>query len=125
MSAKKGKAKVEKPVAQGATTPTATEEKKAKRVRGRARAEVAGKVIDGPSSGKPPTLSPGVKLTRTYKGKKVVVTCMEGNRFEYAGKFFKSLSALANEITGSHVSGVAWFGLKPRGGKPARPKGKK
>jgi hypothetical protein len=97
-----------------------TETKKAKRVRGRARAEA---LINGPQSGKPATLSPGVKLVREYKGKRITVVVMEGGKFEFGGRFFKSLSALACEISGSHVSGPAWFGLvKPRAQKA---KGKK
>jgi hypothetical protein len=96
-------------------------EKKAKRMRGRARAEIALKpaVIEGPSSSKPPTLSPGVKLSRVYKGKKITVVVMEGGKFECAGQFFTSLSAVANHITKSHVSGNAWFGLKARPKKGA------
>jgi hypothetical protein len=117
MSSKKKSAKSE---ADAVAAPASTETKKAKRVRGRARAEV---VVAGPQSGKPPTLSPGVKITRTYKGKKITVTCMEGGKFELDGRFFGSLSAIANHVTGGHHSGVAWFGLKAR--KPARPKGKK
>lgn len=116
MSAKK---KAAKPVAEDAKVESAppAKEKKSARVRGRARAEI---VVQGPTSGKPPTLSPGTKLTREYKGKRITVVVMEGGRYEHAGKFYKSLSALANEITGSHVSGVAWFGLKAS--KPARKK---
>jgi hypothetical protein len=122
MSAKKGKTK---PVAEGAKVESAApaKENKSARVRGRARAEIA---VQGPASGKPPTLSPGTKLVREYKGKKVTVTCMEGGRFEWDGKFFKSLSALATAVSGQHCSGPRFFGLvKPRAGKPARPKGKK
>ncbi len=99
---------------------------KPRRVRGRARAEIAGKVIEGPASGKPAVLTPGTKLVREYKGKKIVVTCMEGGRFEYDGRFYTSLSKLACEITKSHLSGPRWFGLvRPGGRKPGRAKGKK
>ncbi len=90
--------------------------KRQPRMRGRRRAEVASKppTIEGPSSSKPPTLSPGVKLSRTYKGKKITVTVMEGGKFEWNGKFFASLSALAHEISGQHCSGPAFFGLRAK-----------
>jgi hypothetical protein len=82
------------------------------RLRGRARAKVAA-VIEGPKSGKPIGMSPGTKLTRTYKGKRITVTVMEKG-FEFDGSLYRSLSAIANKITGSHVSGNAWFGLRAR-----------
>lgn len=83
------------------------------RLRGRARAQVAAKpaVIAGPSSKRPPKLAPGVRITRTYKGKKISVLVIDDRQFEYAGEKYRSLSAIANKITGSHVSGNAWFGL--------------
>jgi hypothetical protein len=82
------------------------------RLRGRARAKVA-QVIEGPSSKKPVGLSAGTKLTRTYKGKRITVVVMEKG-FEFEGSLYRSLSAIANKITGSHVSGNAWFGLRVR-----------
>jgi hypothetical protein len=39
--------------------------------------------------------------------------------FEYEGKRFASLSAIARSITGSQWSGPAFFGLKARGRKGA------
>jgi hypothetical protein len=33
------------------------------------------------------------------------------NGFEYEGQLFKSLTAVANAITGSHVNGFQFFGL--------------
>jgi len=32
--------------------------------------------------------------------------------FEYAGRFYTSLSAIAREITGTRISGPAFFHLK-------------
>ncbi len=114
MSAK-GKSK--KPVAEGAKVESAApakESTKKPRLRGRARAEV---VVNGPQSGKPPTLSAGTVLTRTYKGKRIAVKVLGPKQFEYQEKIYTSLSALANAITGGHHSGNAWFGLKPRAQK--------
>ena len=44
-----------------------------------------------------------------------IVTMLEGG-FEYEGRPYRSLSAIAREITGSHISGPAFFGVN-RGGK--------
>jgi hypothetical protein len=52
---------------------------------------------------------PGTILTREYRGTKIVVTVRGDREFEWRGTIYKSLSAVANAITGSHVSGVAFF----------------
>jgi len=53
----------------------------------------------------------GEKLTRTYKGKEIVVEVIEGG-FKYQGETYTSLSALAKKITGyPAISGPAFFGL--------------
>ena len=59
----------------------------------------------------------GTTLSRDYKGRRVVVTVVNGG-FQYAGEVYRSLSAVANAVTGSHVSGNAFFGLAKKGGKP-------
>jgi len=61
------------------------------------------------------TPGPGAKLVREWKGKEYTVMVMEGG-FEYQGKKFRSLSAIAKEITGTHWSGPVFFGLKNNGG---------
>ncbi len=53
---------------------------------------------------------PGTVLARDYKGQRITVRVIDGG-YEWRGEVFKSLSAVANAITGSHVSGRAWFGL--------------
>jgi len=53
----------------------------------------------------------GTTLVRDYKGTRITVTAVEGG-FMYNNEFFKSLSAVARAITGSHMSGVAFF--KPK-----------
>ena len=53
---------------------------------------------------------PGTVLTREYKGDSLRVTVIEKG-FEHEGEVFRSLSALARHITGSHLSGVRFFGL--------------
>jgi len=57
----------------------------------------------------------GTKLGRDYKGHRVVVTVVDGG-FECRGTVYKSLSAAAKAITGSHCSGNAFFGLTKKGG---------
>jgi Protein of unknown function (DUF2924) len=83
---------------------------KQKRLRGRARASVAA-TLEGPSSKRPPKLAPGVKITRTYKGRKIVVLVRGDREFEYNGKVYRSLSKIACEISKSHCSGPRWFGI--------------
>ena len=59
-----------------------------------------------------PTL--GTVLTRTHRGTAHVVRVLaEG--FEYQGTLYRSLTAVAATITGSHCSGRAFFGLTGKG----------
>ena len=54
---------------------------------------------------------PGAVLTRTYKGERVSVTVLD-NGFEYDGDVYRSLTAVARAVTGSHWNGYHFFGLK-------------
>lgn len=56
---------------------------------------------------------PGSELSRDYKGKRVLVRVLP-NGFEFEGKIFRSLTAVAKDITGQHCSGFAFFGLGGR-----------
>jgi hypothetical protein len=53
---------------------------------------------------------PGAVLQRRYKGENLQVRVLE-NGFEYEGELYKSLSAVAKAITGSHCNGYLFFGL--------------
>jgi hypothetical protein len=53
----------------------------------------------------------GTKLIREYKGEKHEVMALEKG-FEYKNKPYKSLSAIANEITGTQWNGKIFFGVK-------------
>lgn len=55
-------------------------------------------------------ITPGTKLIRDFKGKKYEVQTME-NGYLFNKKVYKSLSAIANEITGSHWNGNKFFGV--------------
>ena len=54
---------------------------------------------------------PGTRLVREWKGRRHEVTAIEGG-FEYDGRRYKSLSAIAKAITGAHWSGPQFFGLR-------------
>jgi hypothetical protein len=57
---------------------------------------------------------------REWRGRTHVVSVVDGG-FEYGGKTFPSLTAIAVEITGAHWSGPRFFGLvRRRGAKRAR-----
>lgn len=53
---------------------------------------------------------PGTQLTRIYEGKLISVI-VRADGFEWEGKKFKSLSAVAKAITGAHWNGYLFFGL--------------
>ena len=53
----------------------------------------------------------GTRLVREWNGLRHEVTATEGG-FEYAGRKYKSLSAVAKAITGAHWSGPQFFGLR-------------
>lgn len=57
-------------------------------------------------------LLPGTVLARTYDDVEHHVTVRGVRDFEYQGRRFKSLSAVARAITGSSWSGPVFFGLK-------------
>ena len=52
----------------------------------------------------------GRTLTRTYKGDDYQVKVVREG-FEFNGQTYRSLSAVANAITGSHINGFKFFGL--------------
>ncbi len=55
--------------------------------------------------------APGTLLTREYKGRTIEVEVLE-NGFRYEGQAFRSLSAIAREITGTTWNGRLFFGVK-------------
>lgn len=58
----------------------------------------------------PAPLSVGTRLVREWAGKTHTVTVLPSG-FEYAGKHYRSLSAVAHAITGTVWSGRVFFGL--------------
>ena len=61
---------------------------------------------------KPKALLHGTRLVRIWKGKKYEVTLCDEGKYEYNGIYFKSLSAVAKAITGTHWNGKTFFGVK-------------
>ena len=57
--------------------------------------------------------SPGTRLVRDYKGKRIHVAVHEQD-YEYEGELYASLTAITKEVTGSVMSGPVFFGLKRR-----------
>ena len=52
----------------------------------------------------------GEESAREYKGRKIVVSVLGTNRFEFEGRIYKSLSAVAREVTGTKWNGFLFFG---------------
>ena len=59
----------------------------------------------------------GTRLIRDYQGVEHCVTVRDED-FEYQGRPYKSLSAIARAITGTRWNGLLFFGLKNRGARP-------
>ena len=56
------------------------------------------------------SIADGTKLIREFKGRRYSVTVLQ-NGYDYNGKRYKSLSAIANEITGTRWNGKKFFGV--------------
>lgn len=56
-------------------------------------------------------LLPGTRLVRTWHGKDYVAVARDGGAFEFDGRIFSSLTALATHITGARWNGKAFFGI--------------
>ena len=54
--------------------------------------------------------APGTVLSRKYHGQEIRVAVLEDG-FEWNGRQFRSLSALAREVTGQRWNGLLFFGL--------------
>jgi len=53
----------------------------------------------------------GTVLVRHYKGRKIEVIIL-ADGFEYDGQRFRSLSAVANAVTGTHCNGYRFFNIQ-------------
>ena len=53
---------------------------------------------------------PGTVISKVYKGTVIDVKVLDKG-FEYAGKPYRTLSAIAGSVTGQHWNGYLFFGL--------------
>jgi ABC-type branched-subunit amino acid transport system substrate-binding protein len=56
-------------------------------------------------------IRPGTQMIRQWRDETHIVTAIAGG-FEWNGQTYKSLSAVAKEITGTNWNGYAFFGIK-------------
>lgn len=61
-------------------------------------------------------LLPGTALQRDYKGRMVRVMVLRDG-FEFEGERYRSLTAVAEAVTGKHWNGFHFFGLRKNGGQ--------
>jgi hypothetical protein len=54
--------------------------------------------------------TPGDVLSRVYKGRAITVRVLASG-FEYEGRRYRSLSAIAKTVTGAHWNGLLFFGI--------------
>jgi hypothetical protein len=52
---------------------------------------------------------PGTVLTRRYRGETIQVVVLDDGKFEYDGQVFRSLTAVAQAVTGTHWNGYHFF----------------
>jgi hypothetical protein len=65
---------------------------------------------------KPDLAPPGTRLIREFRDKRYEVVIGESS-FEFEGRRYRSLSAIAREITGTQWNGPAFFGLREKSAK--------
>jgi hypothetical protein len=57
---------------------------------------------------------PGAIITRRYKGQMIEVRVLP-HGFEYEGEIYRTLSAVAKQVTGTHWNGFHFFRLRVKG----------
>jgi hypothetical protein len=60
--------------------------------------------------------APGTLLLKRYKNDTISVTVLE-HGFQYGERIYKSLSAIARQVTGTQWNGYSFFGLSSRKGR--------
>jgi len=81
-------------------------------VAGTSRTEGVTRHLEVPADERLPM--PGALLTREYKGRTIRVRVLPGG-FDYEGTIYRSLSAVAQAVTGAHWNGYLFFGIeKPK-----------
>jgi hypothetical protein len=72
----------------------------------------AGKTVRAGAVSDPRLSGISETILRKYKGQLVRVTVEANGTFEYEGRRYKSLSAVAKAVSGSHCNGFRFFGLE-------------
>jgi hypothetical protein len=80
---------------------------------GQLAARVAQPANKGPM---PRKLTPGTRLVRDWHGVGHTVIVLNDG-FEYGGEHWRSLTAIARAVTGTHQSGHRFFGLSTQAGR--------
>ena len=80
--------------------------------RGQCVANGDGKPVQAKVAPDPRLSSISEAIVRKYKGQLIRVTVERDGTFEYEGRRYKSLSAVARAISGSHCNGFRFFGLE-------------
>lgn len=80
---------------------------------GEQRRTVTGRLKPSAPEPAPRKHSTGTTFSRTWKGQEIRTTAVDGG-FEYEGKVYRSLSAVAQAVTGSRWNGRLFFGLTAR-----------
>ncbi len=76
---------------------------------GEARTETKPVKRDGPDPRLPPA---GSAIVREYRGRTLrVVVLPDGGGFEFDGERYRTLTAVAKKVTGSHINGFRFFRL--------------
>jgi hypothetical protein len=71
---------------------------------------------DAPATRRADDLPLGTRLERKWRDRVIVAMRVEGG-WDCEGAIYRTLSAAAKAVSGSHVSGPAWFGIwRPKGG---------
>ncbi len=73
--------------------------------------------VDAPANLRPkpekkPERIAGTQIEKIWRGRRIQVTLREDGKVEFGGRVYRSLSAVAKEITGTHWNGKAFFGVK-------------
>ena len=77
-------------------------------------AEITARALDRAGARRDQRLPcPGTLLTRQFENRRIVVTVL-ADGFEYQSQRYRSLSAIAREVTGTRWNGLLFFGLAER-----------
>ena len=71
------------------------------------------RVVSTIGNGDPRLPAPGNAIMRTYKGRTIRVIVRDDG-LEYEGQRYKTLTAVAKQVTGSHMNGFRFFKLEAK-----------